>query len=345
MSALTYESQALQWRPDNSGDRRFTLIISLVVVLALLLGVALSLIAVPQETRQIRAAVPERIAKFILENEKRKPQPKPEVTPPPTPKPKPEIKVEPPPEPEVIAEIKPGEPEPISQLKPQKPERTEVLTESQQKARAAAEKSGLLALGSELAELMDTSDVSNMARAKISTTTDSSTTVASVNTSVLTATASGGGSSVKIKPGDYTTTIPSAQLKQQERVKIASALTPEKNSAATTADEKSTDTKKQTTAGNGVRFEEDIYYVIDQNKGKLHAVYRQARRANPGLQGKIVFDITILASGKVSAVVVRSSELDDPALQERLISRLKSFDFGAREGGEMTVTYPIEFLP
>lgn len=94
-----------------------------------------------------------------------------------------------------------------------------------------------------------------------------------------------------------------------------------------------------------MRFEEDIYYVIDQNKGKLHAVYRQARRANPGLKGKIIFDITILASGQVSAVIIRSSELNDPVLEERLVSRIKSFDFGAREGGEMTVTYPVEFIP
>ncbi len=342
MSALTYENQALQWRPGSSSDRKFATIIALVITFALILSLLFSIIKVPQEPRQLRAAVPERIAKFILEKEKLKPQPKPDVAPPPKPIPKPEIKVEPPPEPEPI--LKPDEPEPVPQPKPQKPERTEVLTDAQQKARATAQKSGLLALGNELSDLMDTSDVSNMARAKISTTTGSSITVAGVNTSVLSAAGAGGGSSVKIKPSDYSTAVASTQLNQQERVKVASALVPEKNE--TTANGKTADAKKQkTTAGNGVRFEEDIYYVIDQNKGKLHAVYRQARRANPGLKGKIVFDITILASGQVSAVVIRSSELDDAALQERLISRLKSFDFGLREGGEMTVTYPIEFLP
>lgn len=343
MSALTYENQALQWRPGSSSDRKFSTIIALVITFALILSLLFSIIKVPQEPRQLRAAVPERIAKFILEKEKPKPQPKLDVAPPPKPMPKPEIKVEPPPELEPI--LKSDDPEPVPQPKPQKPERTEVLTDAQQKARATAQKSGLLALGNELSDLMDTSDVSNMARAKISTTTGSSTAVAGVDTSVLSAAAGAGrGSSVKIKPSDYSTAVVSTQLNQQERVKIASALAPEKNE--TTTNGKAADSKKQkTTAGNGVRFEEDIYYVIDQNKGKLHAVYRQARRVNPGLKGKIVFDITILASGQVSTVVIRSSELDDAALQERLISRLKSFDFGVREGGEMTVTYPIEFLP
>ena len=85
MSALTYENQALQWRPGSSSERKFTTIIVLVIAAALILSLLLSIINVPQEPRQLRAEVPERIAKFILEKEKPNPQPKPDVTPPPKP--------------------------------------------------------------------------------------------------------------------------------------------------------------------------------------------------------------------------------------------------------------------
>lgn len=106
------------------------------------------------------------------------------------------------------------------------------------------------------------------------------------------------------------------------------------------------DRKKKTTATSGnFRTDEDIAYVMDRNKGKLYSVYRQARRKNPGLKGRIVFDITILPSGKVSGVVIRSSELNNSKLESRLLARVKRFDFGEREGEPITVTYPVEFLP
>ncbi len=346
MSVLTYESRALQWRPGSDGDRNFAVVIFAVVVLSVSLGIVLSLITVPKEPRQVRVAVPERIAKFILDKDRPKPQPKAEVLP--LPKPRPEIKVDLPPEPEPEPKSKPDETEiePVPQVKPQKPERTEVLTDAQQRARASAEKSGLLALGNELSDLIDTSDVSKMARTKITNMSGTSTAAAAVDTGILSANRTGGGSAANVKAGDYSASISSTPLNQQERLKVASTLMSEKSELKNSASGTQSGTKPhKSSAGSGVRFEEDIYYVIDQNKGKLHAVYRQARRANPGLKGKIIFDITILASGQVSAVIIRSSELNDPVLEERLVSRIKSFDFGAREGGEMTVTYPVEFIP
>ena len=84
---------------------------------------------------------------------------------------------------------------------------------------------------------------------------------------------------------------------------------------------------------------------MDLNKSKLHSLYRRARRHNPGLKGKIVLEITILASGKVSVVTIKSSELNDPALESRLIARVKQFDFGVQNLKTVTVTFPVEFLP
>ena len=76
-----------------------------------------------------------------------------------------------------------------------------------------------------------------------------------------------------------------------------------------------------------------------------HHIYRRARRADPGLKGKIVLEITIAPSGKVLRVRIKSSELNNPSLEARLIARIKRFDFGVSQTEKVTVTFPIEFLP
>ncbi|NNJ93242.1 MAG: hypothetical protein HKP57_00655, partial [Halobacteria archaeon] len=40
-----------------------------------------------------------------------------------------------------------------------------------------------------------------------------------------------------------------------------------------------------------------------------------------------------------------SSELGDPALGSKITSRVKLFNFGAKDVNEVTLTYPIDFLP
>ena len=97
--------------------------------------------------------------------------------------------------------------------------------------------------------------------------------------------------------------------------------------------------------GDNVRSEEDVIFVMDQNKSKLHSIYRRARRGHPGLKGKIVLEITIAPSGKVLKVRIKSSELNDSKLESRLVARIKRFDFGSNSVEEVTVLFPIEFLP
>ena len=84
---------------------------------------------------------------------------------------------------------------------------------------------------------------------------------------------------------------------------------------------------------------------MDKNKSKLHSIYRRARRSHPGLKGKIVLEITIAPSGKVLSVRIKSSELNDPKLESRLVARIKRFDFGSDSVEKVTVIFPIEFLP
>ncbi len=145
----------------------------------------------------------------------------------------------------------------------------------------------------------------------------------------------------------FSSTISSTKLGAQKRIVIAQTVIAEVSVDPDVVDmqEGPDRQEKSTTRSGNFRTDENIAYVMDRNKGKLYSVYRQARRKNPGLKGRIVFDITILPSGKVSRAVIKSSELNNSKLESRLLARVKRFDFGVRDGEPITVTFPVEFLP
>lgn len=102
--------------------------------------------------------------------------------------------------------------------------------------------------------------------------------------------------------------------------------------------------KKETKGGK--RSNEDIKLGFDTNKSALYAIYRRALRENPALEGRVVLKLTIDAFGQVTACSVASSALKDPALEEKLISRVQLINFGARSGVESwTGTYHVDFVP
>lgn len=105
--------------------------------------------------------------------------------------------------------------------------------------------------------------------------------------------------------------------------------------------------KVQRGAGSGkaTRSEEEIALVFDRNKGAIYALYTRALRDKPDLQGKVVLELTIGADGSVQRCEIVSSELNDAELERKLIARVKSFRFEARDVGTITVTKPIDFFP
>ncbi len=69
-------------------------------------------------------------------------------------------------------------------------------------------------------------------------------------------------------------------------------------------------------------------------------------RKNPTLQGKMVLKITIEPDGSVSAASVDSSDMDSPAMEKKIVARVKRFNFGAKEGvPTITILFPVDFLP
>ncbi len=98
-------------------------------------------------------------------------------------------------------------------------------------------------------------------------------------------------------------------------------------------------------SGKASRAIEDVRLVFERNKGSIYAIYNRALRDEPTLQGKVVLKLTIAPSGGVVSCRIESTELHKPEVEEKLLARIRTFDFGAKDVNEMVVSYPLDFLP
>lgn len=106
-----------------------------------------------------------------------------------------------------------------------------------------------------------------------------------------------------------------------------------------------TNIPRRTASGKNARTLEELTLVFDKYKGALQNIYQRALRKDPTLEGKIVFELTISPAGKVTKCTIVSSELNLKSLERRLISRVKSFRFAAKDVATITVTMPVDLLP
>lgn len=304
MSAESYESFSLQWMQREGDDDFFRKIYRIVLIVSILLALVVTFISVPKPERKEREPLPPRLVKF-LEEQKKAPPPKPVVAP----KPKPVEK-----------------PKPIERPKP-KPKAPQTASET--KAREKAKKSGLLALSNELADLIETPNITALASSSISTQGQQA---AKNDTSVLTANVTKGSGGVSTS--GLNRNVSTTAIKDRATTQVQSSAATETIKSAQSGGSK-----------KASRSEEEITIVMDKNKGSIYAVYNRELRRNPGLQGRVVLEITIAPSGQVTKVKIVSSELNDKKLEAKLVARIKLFNFGDKKVDTVTVTYPLEFFP
>lgn len=231
----------------------------------------------------------------------------------------------PPPPPPKVEDKKPEPIKPVEQPKPAPP---------QPSAREKAQQSGLLVLQDQLADLRDNSVLDKAAQTKNLTgkigeqtrsersllTSKVGSSSGGINTAALSRGYGGGAGSLS---GHTTTQVTSAVLAKQAEDKV----------------------QRGAGSGKASRSEEEIALVFDRNKGAIYALYTRALRDKPDLQGKVVLELTIAADGSIQRCDVISSELNDPELERKLVARVKSFRFEAKDVGTITVTKPIDFFP
>jgi hypothetical protein len=94
------------------------------------------------------------------------------------------------------------------------------------------------------------------------------------------------------------------------------------------------------------RTDEEIQIVFDRYKASLYRIYNMELRKDPTLRGKILMRISIEPDGAVSLCKVESTELASPELVDKIVERIRRFNFGPKEDVQrVTILYPIDFLP
>jgi hypothetical protein len=94
------------------------------------------------------------------------------------------------------------------------------------------------------------------------------------------------------------------------------------------------------------RTDEEIQIVFDRYKASFYRLYNRELRNNPSLKGQMVLRLTIEPDGSVSMCALQSSDMDAPDLGAQVVSRVRTMNFGAKEGVQaVTIVYPIDFLP
>ena len=298
---------------DDREDRIFRRLSITMLLLFIGAGVVLNGIELPEIIQKNLVDVSPRLAKLILEKQKVEPPPKPKA---------------PLPEKEKQAEKKKKEPP-----KPKKKE--EVKKES---ARDVARKSGLIALADELDDLREMFDLGDV---DLPQQTKGSEAVKIASASDLLssgATQSSGG----IQTDTLNRNLKTSELAQRQTTNVQSKIETSNDKLARA----STTQKSQSTSRSaGKRSADEIERVFQKNKDGIFNIYNRALRKNPSLSGQVVVELTIGPDGKVIRVDILSSELGDKALERKLVLKIKRFKFSKANVAEVTVTYPIEFVP
>lgn len=310
---------------DHQEDRSFRWLMIIMMVLFLGTGLILDAIKLPELVQQNLVDVSPRLAKLILEKQKVKPPPPKKVIPKKEEQKKPEKKKE-----------KPKE----KKKEKKKPEKKKEKKKEVKKddARDVAKKSGLIALSDELADLRESFDLDDTLKLPQQTTGKQA---AKIETASNLLSSGAQQSSGGIQTDTLNRTIQTSELAQRQTTKVESKIETDEQKLA----KASTTQKKQKTGTVAKRTYDEIERVFQKNKGGIFNLYNRARRKNPELSGKIVVELKIAPSGQVIAVKILSSELGDKKLERKIELKIKKFKFAKANVAEITVTYPIDFLP
>ena len=302
----------LPWDLNRSDRRNFNKWLTVMLLLIVGFGGAIPWLPVPEVDRTELEELPPQLARIMMD----KPEP---VVPPPPPKPEVvEEEVKPEPEPEKVE----PEPEPEKVIEPEP-----TVADAQEKAKV----SGLLAFQDAFADMREAVDVSKLQ--DTGAIQQGSGEAASIDRSVLTS--KHGTRSAGVNVAELSRDTGGVALSGRETTKVE---VPEGSKG-----EGGVRAPRELDARQ--RSIEEIRRVFDTNKGAIFAIYNRALRADPTLQGKVVLELVISPAGQVMDVKVVASEIDDETVVAKIVNRVRLFNFGKRDVGTTTISYPVHFLP
>lgn len=298
---------ALPWESSREEDSRFYKILRTMLASGLVIALAVPFLSIPELTREEKEEPPPQLARIVLEKKELPPPLPPEPI-----KPKPVVKK------------KPVKPKPVRKVA-EKPKPKDKAKE----ALKVASTSGLLAFKDDLMEMRDSLNVDTLSQSQMSR---GETSAAKIERSLITSAAKAGSGGIKTSQMSRDTG--GLALSGRETTKVQSSIA-----------SKSKKSGNSRSAQLGGRSDEAIRREMDRNKGVIFAIYNRALRKDPLLEGKLVFEMVIDASGNVADIKLLSSELDDPDLTRKILSRIRLIRFEAKNVVTTRVNYSFDFLP
>ncbi|MEE9343821.1 MAG: AgmX/PglI C-terminal domain-containing protein [Gammaproteobacteria bacterium] len=338
---MVYHSHSLPWSIPSEDEQRFKKILTTTLGVFLIAAIAMPFLPSIKKQVEKKHELPPPVARLIYEKPAQpvqtadEPQPiiNTELAPAPKPKPKPKrVK----PEPAKIVKAVPKKvrkkpkppvtPKKIAPVKPVAKKQANVNTAAQARKKAASV--GLFSRNSSLADIRNNAATRSLkTRKSLQESSSNQTTALSEPTETFENTGSQG-----IEIENLDTALSSTNLSQRKQTKVKHKLA-----------SKTTSSKKSTGSRSGNRS--DITTTFDKNKRILNNIYNRALRKDPGLQGKFVIRLTISSEGTVTNIQLISSELNNPALEKKLLSRIKMYKFKALNVGSTSQNFSIDFFP
>lgn len=343
---LEYVRPQLPWDPQPGESNRLRALMIFFLILALLIMLIVPHVKLPQVDRAKAEAVPESLAKVVLERKQLPPPP------PPVEQPKPEkVKKEEVAPKEAAAETpKPADTAP-------KPVVTD-LQRSAAKARASAaiQEAGIadalagirdMDVGGDGTPTGMPGQAGNGTGGLITNTQEAGT-----SRNLITSRAgSGSGSSA----GAYAGTMSSGYGGGKAGGKGTAGLlgaggaggaggklqTVQSNIGAAAA-AGSTDVVGKD--GKSKRTKAEITSTFDRYLGRIYLLYQRALRDDPNLQGVVTVKLSIQPDGTVSDASVVSSQLNNPELEAKVLTIVKTMNFGAAKVDVWTGTHDLKFF-
>lgn len=315
VDVLPVRISVMPWASGGEDDQRFRKTLAATLLLSLLLGLVLPLIDIPLPERWQILEEQERLTRLIRE----------ELPPPPV------VAIE---ESQPIEreEAKPSEEETPLVADQPVPEAAPAAAPSE---KPTAESKGILAFREKFSSLATNQAVARLgANARISNAGESASGLPERSMVTSQAAGTSGGINVAALSRD---TGGSGQ--EMSGVAITQATSSIGTGGGT----------DRPLAGGGPglgRTDEEIQIVFDRHKSALYRLYNRELRKNPTLKGQMVLRMTIEPDGSVSMCELKSTDMKSPELSEQVVNRVRSFDFGVKEGiTAVTIVYPIDFLP
>ena len=317
---LPARTLVMPWSRGYDEDARSRKSVLLALLICIALGWLFNVIELPIPERAKLIEVPERVAKLVREE-----------LPPPKPEPEPVIEeLEPEPEePELAEETPPPEPEVVPEAveQPAVAESAPVDTKEQVKSK------GILAFREKFAQRADLDTNAKLgSSARLSTAGENS--VGRPERSMVTTSAPGSSGGINLSNISRDVGGGGDGIEGVAVSRVASSIGggegPDRPLSA------------GATAG---RTDEEIQIVFDRYKASLYRLYNRELRKDPTLRGQLVLRLTIEPDGSVSMCELQTSDMGAPMLAQQVVERVKTFDFGAKDVGAMTIIYPIDFLP